>query len=111
VIGYTGRILSAKETPHYTQTPFIIQSLLILIGPAFFSASIYMILGRIILMVNGEKHAIIRPSWLTNIFVTSDVFSFLLVSRFLGIHGTKSLLDRLTRQNLARSRRWSARRR
>jgi hypothetical protein len=52
------------------------QSLLLLVAPALFAASIYIILGRIILLVDGEKHSIIRQKWLTKIFVTGDIISF-----------------------------------
>lgn len=58
--------------------PFIIQSLFILIAPALFAASIYIILGRIILLVDGERYSLVRQKWLTKIFVTGDVISFML---------------------------------
>lgn len=45
-----------------------------------FAASVYMELGRIILLVNGEDRSMIRKKWLTKIFVFGDVFSFLLQS-------------------------------
>jgi uncharacterized membrane protein YraQ (UPF0718 family) len=54
------------------------QSLLILLAPALFAASIYIILGRIILLVDGERYSPVRQKWLTKVFVTGDVFSFLL---------------------------------
>lgn len=53
------------------------QSLLLLLAPAFFAASIYMILGRIILLTDGESHSLIKARWLTKIFVFGDVLSFL----------------------------------
>lgn len=52
----------------------------ILLAPALFAASIYMILGRIITLVGGQEHAIIRPQWLTKIFVTGDVVCFFLLA-------------------------------
>ncbi|KAH8660991.1 RTA1 like protein-domain-containing protein [Tricladium varicosporioides] len=76
-IGYICRMLSAKEAPNYSKGPYIIQSLLLLLGPAFFAASIYMILGRIILLTDGESHSPIKQRWLTKIFVTGDIVSFL----------------------------------
>lgn len=54
------------------------QSALILIAPAFLAASIYMTLGRIIFMLDGEKCSLIRLKWLTKIFVAGDVLSFLM---------------------------------
>lgn len=53
------------------------QTLLLLLGPALLAASIYMILGRIILLTDGEKYSIIRRTWLTKIFVGGDIISFL----------------------------------
>ncbi|KAF2147461.1 uncharacterized protein K452DRAFT_348162 [Aplosporella prunicola CBS 121167] len=76
-VGYVGRAMSAKETPDWTMKPYIMQSLLILLGPTLFAASIYMILGRIIRLTNGEAHSIIRVNWVTKIFVLGDVLSFL----------------------------------
>ena len=79
-VGYIGRLMSSKESPDWTLGPYVMQSSLLLIAPALFAASIYMALGRIIVLVHGEKHSIIRVSWLTKIFVTGDVLSFLMQS-------------------------------
>lgn len=56
------------------------QELLLLLAPALFAASIYMVLGRIILLVDGEKSSVIRSKWLTKLFVAGDVLSFLVQS-------------------------------
>ncbi|KAL4877390.1 RTA1 like protein-domain-containing protein [Aspergillus karnatakaensis] len=79
-IGYLCRFISATETPDWTMKPFIGQSVLILLGPALFAASIYMLLGRIIRILNAASLSPIRPTWLTKIFVAGDVISFLLQS-------------------------------
>ncbi|KAJ5773781.1 hypothetical protein N7457_008677 [Penicillium paradoxum] len=84
-VGYVGRLLSSTETPDYTKGPYIMQSALILIAPAFLAASIYMTLGRIIFMVDGEKCSLIRLKWLTKIFVSGDVLSFLMQASGAGI--------------------------
>ena len=76
-IGYVGRAISAKQSPNWSTGPYIIQSLLLLLAPALFAASIYMVLGRIILLTDGENHSLIRARWLTKVFVTGDVLSFL----------------------------------
>lgn len=60
--------------------PYIGQSLMLLLAPALFAASVYMILGRIIRMLNADSLSLIRPSWLTKIFVTGDVLSFFIQS-------------------------------
>ncbi|KAJ5856653.1 uncharacterized protein N7529_010597 [Penicillium soppii] len=84
-IGYVGRLLSSIEAPDYTKGPYIMQSALILIAPAFLAASIYMTLGRIIFMLDGEKCSLIRLKWLTKIFVAGDVLSFLMQASGAGI--------------------------
>ncbi|RAL16300.1 RTA1 domain-containing protein [Aspergillus homomorphus CBS 101889] len=78
--GYLCRYISATETPDWTMKPYVGQQLLILLGPSLFAASIYMLLGRIIRVLNAGSISPIRPTWLTKIFVTGDVISFLLQS-------------------------------
>lgn len=60
--------------------PYIIQSMFVLLAPALFAASIYMMLGRIILLADGETHSIIKQRWLTKVFVVGDIFCFTLQS-------------------------------
>lgn len=67
------------------------QSLLLLVAPALFAASIYIILGRVILLVDGERYSLIRQKWLTTAFVTGDVFSFLIQSGGGGIQAMGTL--------------------
>jgi hypothetical protein len=67
------------------------QSLLILIAPALLAASIYIILGRIILLVNGAKYSIIPPKWLTGSFVCGDILSFAIQSGGGGIQAMGTL--------------------
>jgi predicted secreted protein len=82
-IGYIGRALSHNDRE--ALGPYVIQTLLLLLGPALFAASIYMILGRIILLTDGERYSLIRRTWLTKIFVGGDVLSFLTQSGGGGI--------------------------
>lgn len=70
--------MSANESPNWTVKPYIVQTLLLLVSPALFAASIYMILGRIILVTDGENYSPIRRAWLTKMFVLGDVLSFVL---------------------------------
>ena len=74
IIGYCGRAAAVNMTGQLG--PYIIQSTFILIPPAFFAATIYMCLGRIIHMVEGDHLSVIRPQIVTKIFVTGDVMSF-----------------------------------
>ncbi|KAF1361124.1 RTA1-domain-containing protein [Lizonia empirigonia] len=89
VVGYVGRLLSTNDL--WALGPFIMQSLLLLIAPALFAASIYIVLGRIILLVDGEQYSLIRRKWLTKVFVTGDVISFLVQAGGGGIQAAGSL--------------------
>jgi hypothetical protein len=67
------------------------QSLLLLVAPALYAASIYMVLGRIIRRLDAEEYAIIRTKWLTKVFVIGDVISFFVQSGGAGIQATGNL--------------------
>ncbi|GFF54678.1 putative RTA1 domain protein [Aspergillus lentulus] len=84
-VGYIGRVLGHYETPNWTLGPYILQSLLLLVAPALFAASIYMILGRIILLTNHPEFAIVKPLWLTRFFVCGDVLSFVVQAAGAGL--------------------------
>ncbi|EOD47990.1 putative rta1 domain protein [Neofusicoccum parvum UCRNP2] len=76
-VGYLGRFISSRQSPDWKTWPYVMQSLTLLLAPAFFAASIYMVLGRIIRLTDGSAHSPIRVNWLTKIFVLGDVISFL----------------------------------
>lgn len=57
--------------------PYVLQSLFLLLGPTLLAASIYMVLGRLIRLLNADNYSIIRTTWLTKVFVLGDVISFL----------------------------------
>ncbi|KAI5816859.1 RTA1 like protein-domain-containing protein [Pyronema omphalodes] len=82
-LGYIGRAQSHFK-PH-SLGPYLLQSLLLLIAPALFAASIYMILGRLILVLSASHHSPIPIRWLTKLFVLGDVISFLMQSAGGGI--------------------------
>lgn len=79
-IGYICRAVSHTQAPNYTLIPYVIQSILLLVAPALFAASIYMELGRIIRMVDGEALSLIKTKRMTLIFVLGDVLTFLIQS-------------------------------
>ena len=85
VIGYIGRILSANQAPDYALGPYIIQSILLLIAPPLIAATIYMIMGYVILATDGESHSLIRKKFLTKIFVIGDIISFMVQSAGAGL--------------------------
>ncbi|KAJ9143093.1 RTA1-domain-containing protein [Pleurostoma richardsiae] len=73
-IGYAARTGSARQEPGcWRMMPYIIQSVYILLGPSLFAASIYMMLGRIVRLTDGEYHIMIKQRWLTKTFVTGDI--------------------------------------
>lgn len=76
IIGYFARVASHKDPT--ALNPYIIQSILILIAPTLFAATIYMTLGRIIRCLECEKYSFIPVKWVTKIFVIGDIISFLM---------------------------------
>ncbi len=89
VIGYCGRIWS-----HFDDMAiggFVIQAILILIAPALYAASIYMILGRLICALHAEQVSVIPVKWMTKVFVVGDVLSFLLQAGGGGIQAAGTL--------------------
>lgn len=75
--GYIARALAHSTTNQQNLGIYIVQSLGLLLAPILFAASIYMILGRLIRVLQAESHSIIRVNWLTKIFVGGDIFCFM----------------------------------
>ncbi|EXK78281.1 hypothetical protein FOQG_17039 [Fusarium oxysporum f. sp. raphani 54005] len=75
-VGYGARAYSATQTPDWELMPYILQSVFILLGPAFFAASIYMVLGRLICFLEGQHLSMIKVNRLTKIFLLGDILSF-----------------------------------
>ncbi|PYH90742.1 RTM1-like protein [Aspergillus ellipticus CBS 707.79] len=76
VVGY-----GARADAHFNKTSVLVyslQTLLILLAPTLYAASIYMTLGRIIKFLHGERLSVIPVKWLTKIFVCGDILSFCL---------------------------------
>ncbi|KAI4155151.1 MAG: hypothetical protein LQ340_001187 [Diploschistes diacapsis] len=76
-MGYTARTYNAEKTPDWSRTAYILETLGILISPAFMAASMYMLFGRLIRLCDGDQRSFIKAKWLTAIFVTGDVLSLL----------------------------------
>lgn len=74
-LGYVGRIIAARDKT--AVGPYVMQSVLLLVAPAIYAASIYVILGRLIVFLEAEHHSSIPVRWLTKLFVAGDVLSFL----------------------------------
>jgi hypothetical protein len=105
--GYVGRAISASETPNWALGPYIIQAVLLLVAPALFAASIYMELGRVVMMVDGDHYLFVRRKWMTQIFVCGDILSFLMQSSGeLGDQPVLSITISLTRSRWRASGVW-----
>ncbi|KAF9872459.1 hypothetical protein CkaCkLH20_09956 [Colletotrichum karsti] len=88
-IGYCGRIWSHFDK--FSIGGFVIQAILILVAPALYAASIYMILGRLIRTVKGEHLSLVPVAWVTRIFVTGDVVAFTLQAGGGGVQAAGTL--------------------
>ncbi|OAA67976.1 RTA-like protein [Niveomyces insectorum RCEF 264] len=78
IVGYAARAVSHAQAPALTLGPYVVQTLLLLVAPPLFAASLYMLLGRIIVAVDGgDAYSLIKRRWLTKVFVASDVVCFL----------------------------------
>jgi hypothetical protein len=76
IIGYLCRALahSNKENiPIYS-----VGTIMILLAPPLYAASIYMTLGRLIMHLDAERLSLVPVKWLTTIFVTGDVIAFVM---------------------------------
>ena len=78
ISGYLVRAYEHSETPNWTISPYAAQSLLLLLAPNLFAASVYMTFGRLVRLTKGESLTIIKPQYMTKIFVSGDVISFLI---------------------------------
>lgn len=76
IIGYIARAKSHSDTesvPIYS-----IQTILILLAPPLYAASIYMVLGRLVIHLRSENLSVVPLKWMTGIFVTGDVVAFIM---------------------------------
>ncbi|KFY18745.1 hypothetical protein V491_04716 [Pseudogymnoascus sp. VKM F-3775] len=78
--GYYGRTKAHDNVSKVG--PWILQNVLILGGPTFLAATVYMTLGRYITALDARDHAMIAPRWITRIYILIDVICF--VSQFMG---------------------------
>lgn len=69
----------------------MIQAILILVAPALYAASIYMILGRLIHTLRANHLSLIPVKYVTKLFVTGDVVSFSLQAAGGGIQAAGTL--------------------
>lgn len=76
IIGYAARAVSHFH-PKST-TVYALQTLLILLAPTLYAATIYMTMGRVIMSVHAQHLSIVPVDKMTKIFVCGDILSFIL---------------------------------
>ncbi|KAE8374549.1 RTA1 like protein-domain-containing protein [Aspergillus bertholletiae] len=98
IIGYICRALahSNKESvPIYS-----VGTILILLAPPLYAASIYMTLGRLIRHLDAERLSPVSTKWLTTIFVMGDVIAFLAQGSGGGIMASGTISTMNTGENV-----------
>ncbi|KAF2032201.1 RTA1 domain-containing protein, partial [Setomelanomma holmii] len=83
ILGYAARTKGHGNPT--AMNPFIIQTILILLAPILFAASVYMFLGRIVRNTGQDRLSIVRPTLLTKMFVGGDILCFLIQGVGAGI--------------------------
>lgn len=74
VVGYIFRALSSANTQNID--PYIIQSVLLLVAPAFYAATIYVIFGRLLHIMECQSLMMISVRFSSTFFVLADVVRF-----------------------------------
>ncbi|KAH6974171.1 RTA1 like protein-domain-containing protein [Ilyonectria sp. MPI-CAGE-AT-0026] len=83
ILGYAIRLVSHYYTNEIA--PYVIQITFILLAPVFYAASIYMVLGRLIVSVHGEHCSVVRPAKMTKIFVAGDFLALTVQGNAAGL--------------------------
>ncbi|KAK4495573.1 hypothetical protein PRZ48_012841 [Zasmidium cellare] len=92
IIGYGVRAYANSKTD--TVALYAAQSVLILLAPILFAASVYMYLGRLMLATNTTSLSPIPTKWLTKLFVIGDALCFIIQAIGGGMQSLKSLADK-----------------
>ncbi|KAL3436153.1 putative RTA1 domain protein [Aspergillus tetrazonus] len=84
--GYGGRIGAHINTASLFS--YAISNQGVLLAPALYAATIYMILGRIIRALQAERLSPVPPKWMTRAFVLGDILSFVVQGSSVGLSVT-----------------------
>ncbi|PKX88936.1 RTA1 domain-containing protein [Aspergillus novofumigatus IBT 16806] len=98
IIGYAAR--AAAHSNMGNVPIYSVQAILILLAPALYAASIYMVLGRIIHYLHAEHFSLVPVQWLTGIFVTGDVIAFVAQAAGGATMASSSLSARTTGEHI-----------
>ncbi|PYI09287.1 RTA1 domain protein [Aspergillus sclerotiicarbonarius CBS 121057] len=98
IIGYVARALAHSNTQ--SVSIYAMQAILILLAPPLYAATIYMTLGRLIAYLDAESLSLVPVRWLTKIFVTGDVLSFLMQGAGGGLMSSGTASGMTTGENV-----------
>ncbi|KAF4503356.1 RTM1 [Fusarium agapanthi] len=80
--GYACRAISASEPPGWTFAPYAIQTFALLLGPSLITASIYMILSKIIIALDADIYSLVPVKVIPKVFIFGDLVA--LAAQFTG---------------------------
>ncbi|EXA37151.1 hypothetical protein FOVG_11441 [Fusarium oxysporum f. sp. pisi HDV247] len=80
--GYACRAVSASESPDWTFVPYVVQTFAFLLGPSLITASIYMILSKIIIALDADIYSLVPVKVIPKVFIFGDVVA--LAAQFTG---------------------------
>ncbi|KAI3286475.1 hypothetical protein DTO002I6_8146 [Penicillium roqueforti] len=98
IIGYICRALSHNDKENIPI--YSVGTIMILLAPPLYAASIYMTLGRLITHLDAEQLSVVPVKWLTAIFVTGDVIAFLMQAAGGGIMASGTLSSMTTGEHI-----------
>ena len=91
IAGYICRSISALHKDD--TSPYIGQSICLLIAPTFYTATIYMLFGRMAHLMQAEKLMIMPARFNTTFFVVGDIISLLMQAAGGGLMAQESSAD------------------
>ncbi|KAF5662157.1 RTM1-like protein [Fusarium heterosporum] len=74
-LGYAGRAISARESPHWSTVPYATQTFATLLGPTLMAATLYIIVRKLIMALDADSHALIPARVLPKVFIFGDLIS------------------------------------
>ncbi|AET39085.1 Pug1p Ecym_4001 [Eremothecium cymbalariae DBVPG len=87
-VGFLARIVSSNN--QNALGPYIVQSCLVLVAPALMAASIYMLFGRMLRLLQLTSLSFVPSRFFTAVFVTGDLVSFMMQCTGGGMMATES---------------------
>ncbi|CAI7567842.1 unnamed protein product [Penicillium pancosmium] len=101
VVGGACYICRALAHGHKENIPiYSVGTIMILLAPPLYAASIYMTLGRLIIHLDAEDLSMVPVKWLTTIFVTGDVIAFVMQAAGGGIMASGTISAMTTGEHI-----------